>query len=77
MSPQEIARLRSLALRYPWGPTQYRYALALAMNGDQAEAVRQLRVLRNQRGEALYGVLKQEIGELQHKHPSLRTLALP
>ncbi|MBX3585593.1 MAG: O-antigen ligase C-terminal domain-containing protein [Ramlibacter sp.] len=78
MPPSEIQRLRDLALRYPWSATQYRYALALALNGDKTEAIRQLKVMRSQRGDKLYGQIKDNIKQLSlERYPELRSLALP
>lgn len=78
MPAEEIEQLRKLALRYPWVATQYRYALALALNGNGPEAVRQLQVIRWQRGEKLYGQIRNEIRELaRSRYPQLIGLALP
>ncbi|MEO8655395.1 MAG: hypothetical protein ABI409_14815, partial [Ramlibacter sp.] len=66
------------ALRYPWIATQYRYGVALALNGQQQEAMRQFQVLRSQNDKKLYERIKLEIGELaQSRYPQLRTLTLP
>ena len=78
MSVEKLEQLRRLALRYPWVATQYRYALALALNGNGPEAVRQLQVIRWQRGEKLYQKIKREISGLaQSRYAELRTLQLP
>lgn len=78
MPPDQIEQLRRLAMRYPWVATQYRYALALALNGQPVEAARQFQVIRAQRGERLYQKIRKEIGELARVgYPELRTLDLP
>jgi hypothetical protein len=78
MPPEDLEQLRKLALRYPWLATQYRYALALALNGDRREALRQFQVIRWQRDEVLYQRIRKEIGELaQSRYPQLGTLNLP
>jgi hypothetical protein len=78
MPPEEMEQLRKLAMRYPWVATQYRYALALALNGQQAEAARQFQVIRRQRDEKLYRKIRNEIRELaKSRYPELRTLDLP
>jgi O-antigen ligase len=78
MPPAEMEQLKKLALRYPWVATQYRYALALALNGQQQEAIRQFQVIRVQRDEKLYQKIRKEIGDLANSsYPQLRTLALP
>ena len=78
MSPEKLELLRRLAMRYPWVATQYRYALALALNGNPAEAARQFQVIRWQRDEKLYASIKRELAELARtRYPQLRSLALP
>ena len=78
MPPQELELLRRVALRYPWSATQFRYALASALNGDGPEALRQLQVIRHLSGEKEYQALKGRIRELgQGKFPQLKTLRLP
>jgi O-antigen ligase len=78
MSSRELEQLRKLALRYPWVATEYRYAMALALNGQQAEAVRQLQVMRWLRGEQLYSRVKNEIADLaKTRYPQLHGFALP
>ena len=78
MPPQEMEQLKKLALRYPWVATQYRYAVALALNGQQQEAIRQFQVIRVQRDEKLYQKIRKEISDLaDSRYLQLRTLALP
>jgi hypothetical protein len=78
MPPKEMEQLRKLAMRYPWAATQYRYALALALNGQQAEAARLFQVIRRQRDEKLYQKIRNEIREqAKSRYPELRTLDLP
>ncbi len=77
MPAEEFEMLRDLALRYPWSSMQYRYAVALALNGDPAEGVRQLKVLRVQRGERTYRNTLLQIQELAEKYPQLRVLLAP
>jgi hypothetical protein len=78
MSPDKLEQLRRLAMRYPWVATQYRYALALALNGNPAESVRQLQVLRWQRDEKTYASIKRELNLLAlSRYPQLQTLKLP
>lgn len=78
MPPEMIELARKAAMRYPWPATQNRYALSLALNGRPEEALRQLRVIRAQHGERMYGVIRgnwQTLG--QEKHAALRELHLP
>ena len=77
MDPQNLARLEALALRYPWLATQYRYAVALALNGQPEEAIRQLQVIRVLRGEAIYQRVRTQFMELRPTHPELQRLTLP
>ena len=78
MAPDKLEQLRRLAMRYPWVATQYRYALALALNGNQAESVRQFQVIRWQRDEKTYTSIKRELAELGTvRYPQLRALKLP
>lgn len=78
MSSDEIDQLRQLALRYPWVATQYRYAVALALNGDAQEARRQFLVIRWQQNEKIYDRLRSDFRELgMTRHPQLRQFALP
>jgi hypothetical protein len=78
MPPEDMEQLKALALRYPWTATQYRYAVALALNGNPQEANRQFRVIRAQRGEIVYRRLKNEFEELaQSRYPQLSEISLP
>lgn len=78
MSASSLQQLKNLALRYPWIATQYRYAVALALNGEQQEATRQFQIIRWQRGEKVYATLKREVDELaKERYPMLRALRLP
>jgi O-antigen ligase len=78
MNTDEMALSRKVALRFPWPATQNRYALALALNGNPDEAVRQLKVLRALHGEKTYGKVKDTWGNLANeKYPQLRDLRLP
>lgn len=78
MSPEAMQLVKDAALHYPWSATQYRYALSLALNGDQVEAARQLQVIRRLWGEKLYEMVKKQINDLAvSKYPELRQLSLP
>jgi len=78
MPKEDLEALKKLALRYPWVATEYRYAVALALNGQQQEAVRQFQVIRWTRDEKLYVQIKKELADMaQTRHPELRTLQLP
>lgn len=78
MSSEDIELLRRAATRFPWTAIQNRYALALALNGNPDEAMRQLRVMRAMHGEKHYKALKAAWQEYaQDKYPQLAQLALP
>ena len=78
MSADELLLARNVALHYPWTATQNRYALALALNGQPAEAIRQLRVMRVFYGEKMYQEIKANWQALaKDKYPQLRELQLP
>jgi hypothetical protein len=78
MAPDKLEQLKRLALRYPWVATQYRYAVALALNGNPAEAIRQFQVIRWQQGEQTYETLKGAVSVLARtEYPELLTLKLP
>jgi O-antigen ligase len=50
MTEQEIAQVRNVTLRYPWAPPAVLYEAVLEANGWQAEAARQLQVIRGMYG---------------------------
>jgi hypothetical protein len=78
MPKEDIELTKTVALRYPWPATQNRYALALALNGNSAEATRQLRVMRAQHGERAYAKIKDAWTTLANEQfPQLRVLQLP
>ena len=78
MSEQEIELVKMVALRYPWPATQNRYALALALNGNPAEATRQLRVMRAQHGAKAYAKIRADWTELAtEKYPQINAVELP
>lgn len=78
MTVDELILAKNVALRYPWTATQNRYALSLALNGDAAEAMRQLRVMRAMHGEKTYHEIKENwAGLAQEKYPQLRILTMP
>jgi O-antigen ligase len=78
MSTEAMQVVKTSALYYPWSATQYRYAVALALNGDPVEAARQIQVMRRLWGEEHYEGVKRQINELAaSKYPELRQLGLP
>ena len=51
MAASDLELLRTVALNFPLTTTEYRYAMALALNDNTAEAARQLEVMRAQHGK--------------------------
>lgn len=78
MTMEELELARKVALRYPWAATQNRYALSLALNGNRAEALRQLQVMRAMEGEVRFSHIREYWqGLAQDKYPQLQDMALP
>jgi hypothetical protein len=78
MADEEIELARKVALRFPWPATQNRYALALALNGNSAEALRQLQVIRTLHGVETYQHIKENWAALtKERHPALAEIKLP
>ncbi|MGB7479364.1 MAG: Wzy polymerase domain-containing protein [Burkholderiaceae bacterium] len=77
MSPADLRTVKEAALYYPWSATQYRYALALALNGERQEAERQIQVMRRHWGEKAYAEIKQQIRFAAERYPELHDLRLP
>ncbi len=78
MAPELIESARKAAMRYPWPATQNRYALSLALNGQGAEAHRQLQVIRALHGAKAYGVIRANWQSLaEEKYPVLLEVGLP
>lgn len=72
MPAELIETARKAAMRYPWPATQNRYALSLALNGQETEARRQLRVIRAMHGEKVYeGVKSNWFSLAEEKYPVL------
>lgn len=61
MTEAQLVSLRLAAQHNPWSGTQYRYATALAFNGQPLEARRQLQVIRAQHGFKVYRVLGMQL----------------
>lgn len=78
MELKDIELLRRAAMRFPWTAIQNRYALSLALNGQQDEAMRQLRVIRAMHGEKHYDGIRATWKLLaEEKYPQLSSLQLP
>ncbi len=78
MSAAQLEGLRRVTLRYGFEPELRRYAAALALNGQPAEAARQLQILRRIWGEKAYGAARRQFEALAAgKYPELRKVSLP
>ncbi|RZL68400.1 MAG: hypothetical protein EOP77_01440 [Variovorax sp.] len=78
VTADQLGLLRSVALQYPWIATQYRYAIALALNGQNAEAERQFKVIRAHFGPVKFSAVRVAVRELaDSQFPELAKLQLP
>lgn len=78
MTAELIETARKAAMRYPWPATQNRYALSLALNGQETEASRQLRVIRAMHGEKVYeGIKANWLSLAEEKYPALAKIVVP
>lgn len=76
MALSEIEALRRSTLRFPWTALQNRYALALALNNDTSEALRQLKVIRAMHGELVYRAIRAQWDVWGHEqYPILKSFA--
>ncbi len=78
MSSAEIENLRKVAERFEYAAVRFRYAQALALNGNVPEASHQMAIIRGMFGEGYYAACKEELLRLQtEKYPQLANIALP
>lgn len=77
MSNEEIAQLQTAAQRFAYQTLTFRYALALGLNGQPAEAGRQLALIKNLYGDADYATVKAQLALQQETYPQLREIPLP
>lgn len=77
MNPADIDLLVRVSARYSWAPMQFRATLALALNGRQEEASRQLKIIKSLFSPSVYSEAKQAIYQLTEKYPALGSLYMP
>lgn len=78
MKTIELEMLRMAAMRFPSIAIQNRYAMALALNGDLAEARRQLKVIRSMHGARTYEAVSAQWSEFaRDKFPQLGYALIP
>lgn len=71
MSTAQLEWMRKVALRRPGAFSLFRYALALGVNGQSAEACEQLKILHAQYGEKVYLQALEEFQRNEKKYPQL------
>ena len=74
MSPEDIETLRSASSRFAFGALRFRYAQALALNGDPNGAVSQMAIIRGMYGEVYYQACKAVLREEGEKYPQFANL---
>ena len=77
MSSEEMETLRSASSRFAYGALRFRYAQALALNGDPNGAVSQMAIIRGMYGEVYYAGCKAVLREQNAKYPQFANLSLP
>ena len=78
MGRDEVEVLRQAAMRFPYGLLAYKYALALALNGDAPAATKQMSLIRDIFGAAYYADCKATFKKLaKEKYPELDAVPLP
>ncbi len=75
MQTEDIETLRKVSKRFAYSAINYRYAIALALNGRIDESKQELAVIRGMYGSYYYSTVIQEIREMrQTKYPVLGPL---
>ena len=78
MSAQSLEDLRHVAHRFPIGPVNLRYAMALGLNDNPVGAELEMRLIRGLYGEAYYQRAKSTLrGYEKEKYPQLSAVELP
>jgi O-antigen ligase len=78
MSSSEIETLRTVSSRFAYGAVRFRFAQALALNGDPQSARIQLAIIKGMYGDEYYAACKAELQELARtKYPQLAAILTP
>lgn len=77
MSDGDLERMRVVSHRFPFPPSLFRYALALAINGYPEEAALEMQRLRNMHGEKHYREAKENLRSMYERYPQLLGVVLP
>lgn len=77
MSKADLENLRKVSERFAYGAVRFRYALALALNGDPTGARHQMVIIQGMYGRAYYAACKSELHRLQTEtYPQLAAVIL-
>lgn len=78
MPQEDIERLRKGSTTFTWAAVHMSYSMALALNGQPAEASRQLHTLRSLYGPDVYRQVKEILLQMQQaRYPQLAAVSLP
>ena len=78
MPKDELENLRKASERFAYGALRFRYAQALALNGNAAQASRQMAIIRGMYGDFYYAACKEELRRLEkEKYPQFAAVLTP
>lgn len=78
MNPDDLKLLKDVSGSFGYGVIHYRYAMALALNGDSAGAGKQFAIIKGLFGSKYYEMVKIEVAELARgRYPQLRAVKMP
>lgn len=77
LSPEAMADLAAASGRFAFSVLNYRYALALGLNGDPEGAARELAMIRGLYGAAHYRAVVDDFSEAAKTNPQLKTVRVP
>lgn len=78
MSSEEMETLRTSSSRFAYGALRFRYAQALALDGNPKEASHQMAIIRGMYGQTYFDACVAEIRRLQaEKYPQFSAIAIP
>lgn len=78
MSPSDLLTLRLASQRFSWGALHFRYAMALALNGQPEQAAMQMQLIKNMFGPEMYEEARNDFLRMKkEKYPELARVKLP
>lgn len=78
MDPEALANLARVSSRFGYAALNYRYALALGLNGDPEGAAREMKMIRGMYGKWYYRTVSQEMREqAESRYPQLKAVQIP